>query len=62
MAWDRALSEGFGYFSAGMDATGRFTEVVKGIDIRCAVSYHQRRRQGGLGIASSKFDMGNPGL
>jgi len=46
----------------GMDAAGRFTEVLKGLDSRGAGCYHARRRQGERGMSLSRVDMGNPGL
>ena len=50
----------FGGRSKVTDAAGRFSGILTGLDSRGAGFYHQRRRQGGLDMALSRVDMGNP--
>ena len=46
----------------GMEAAGRFAEILKGLDSRGAGCYHARRRRGEWDTSSSRVDMGNPSL
>ena len=55
-----ASERGSGYFSRGAGRRRVVTGLLKGLDAVGAGSYHQRRWQGGLGIALSRVIWGIP--